>query len=108
MTLSILHRATGMFLCIGALLLAYWLLMIAAGPAAYAKLAGQIDTWYGLSLVTAFVFSLYFHLCNGVRHLFWDAGYGFEIRTAYLSAWLVIIFSLLLTGLSLFLGMGLG
>ena len=95
--LSIIHRGTGIFLSLGALLLCYWLLAIAAGPDIYAKLSAHIAAWYGQLVLLAFTFSLYYHLCNGIRHLFWDAGLGLEIETTYKSGYAVIIASLFLT-----------
>lgn len=106
MMLSIVHRGTGIILSIGALLLAYWLLAISAGPAAYAKVLVHIDAWYGKFLLILCVFSLYYHLCNGIRHLFCDAGIGLEIRAAHRSAYAVIIITLLLTAATCALGMG--
>lgn len=106
MVLSILHRGTGIFLSIGALLLAYWLLAVAGGPETYDKLYAHANAWYGRLLLAAFVFSLYYHLCNGVRHLFWDMGLGLDIKTAYLSAYAVILVTFLLTALTLVFGMG--
>jgi succinate dehydrogenase / fumarate reductase cytochrome b subunit len=95
--LSITHRATGVFLSFGALLLAYWLLSIAAGPEFYAKVVVHINAWYGQLALLAFVFSLYYHLCNGVRHLFWDAAIGLEIETTYKSGYAAIFVALTLT-----------
>jgi succinate dehydrogenase / fumarate reductase cytochrome b subunit len=97
MLLSILHRATGVFLSIGLLLLAYWLLALASGPEDYAMAASHVNAWYGQLVLLAFVFSLYLHLCNGVRHLFWDVGMGFEIKTSFASAYAVVAISILLT-----------
>lgn len=97
MILSILHRATGVFLSLGLLLLTCWLLAIASGPEAYANLAIHISSWYGQAVLVLFTFSLYFHLCNGVRHLFWDVGLGFEIRSFHNSGYAVVISSLILT-----------
>ena len=95
--LSITHRGTGIFLSFGALLLGFWLLAIAAGPDVYALLSTHAAAWYGQLILLAFAFSLYFHLCNGIRHLFWDAGLGLEIETTYKSGYAVILVSLLLT-----------
>ena len=106
MLLSIVHRGTGIFLSIGALLLSYWLLAIASGPPTYARVLILLRAWYGEALLAAFVFSLYYHLCNGIRHLFWDAGLGFDIKTAYRSGYLVIIVTLLLTAATCALGLG--
>ena len=108
MLMSIVHRGAGIFLSIAALLLAYWLLAISAGPATYAKVLVHIHAWYGTSFLIASVFSLYYHLCNGIRHLFWDAGLGFEIKTAYRSGYTVIVISLLLTIATCALGIGAG
>jgi succinate dehydrogenase / fumarate reductase, cytochrome b subunit len=101
--LSIVHRATGIVLSFGALLLGFWLLSIAAGPEFYAQVTGHISAWYGQLVLLAFTFSLYYHLCNGIRHLFWDAGIGLEIETAYKSGYAVILFSVILTVLSCYL-----
>ena len=95
--LSITHRGTGVFLSLGAVFLCFWLLAIANGPESYITLQAYINPWYGQILLWAWVFSLYFHLCNGVRHLFWDMGLGFEIKTTYTSGYIVIIATILLT-----------
>ena len=95
--LSITHRGTGVFLTLGALFLSCWLLSIAHGPQAYDNLQKYIVSWYGQILLFAWVFSLYYHLCNGIRHLFWDIGLGLEIKTTYLSGYIVLAGSILLT-----------
>jgi succinate dehydrogenase / fumarate reductase, cytochrome b subunit len=95
--LSITHRGTGVFLSVGALLFSAWLLAIAAGPEVYAVMHGHVSAWYGQICLFAFVFSLYYHLCNGIRHLFWDMGLGFEIRTTYISGSVVVAATLILT-----------
>lgn len=95
--LSIIHRGTGIFLSLGALLLCYWLLAIAAGPGVYAKVVVHLSAWYGQLALLAFTFSLYYHLANGIRHLFWDAGLGLEIEATYKSGYAVIVASLFLT-----------
>ncbi|MCC7271936.1 MAG: succinate dehydrogenase, cytochrome b556 subunit [Alphaproteobacteria bacterium] len=88
--LSILHRGTGVALAVGTLLLVWWLVAAATGPAAYATAQGFIGSWLGLLLLLGWTFALFFHLCNGIRHLFWDAGYGFELKTVYASGWAVV------------------
>ena len=95
--LSITHRGTGVFLSIGALFLSCWLLSIANGPESYNSLQNYISAWYGQILLWAWVFSLYFHLCNGIRHLFWDIGLGLEIKTTYTSGYAVVVITFLLT-----------
>jgi succinate dehydrogenase / fumarate reductase cytochrome b subunit len=95
--LSISHRVTGIVLSIGTLLLVFCLIAAAAGPQAYSAVQGLIRSWVGLLLMFGWTFSLFFHLCNGIRHLFWDAGYGFELQTIYASGWTVVAASTMLT-----------
>jgi succinate dehydrogenase / fumarate reductase cytochrome b subunit len=95
--LSITHRLTGVALSAGSPLLVFWLMMAAAGPQSYAALHGFLASWLGLALMLGSTFSLFYHLCNGIRHLFWDAGYGFELKTIYASGWSVVVISAGLT-----------
>lgn len=102
--LSIIHRGTGIFLSFGALLLTCWLVALATSEQAFNNLQQYNSAWYGKLALIAFVFSLYFHLANGVRHLFWDAGFGLEISTTYKSGYAVIAFSIILTAIMLVMG----
>lgn len=95
--LSIMHRITGVILSAGAVLLSCWLVSIAAGEEIYAGVSLHLAAWYGQVLIIGFVFALYYHLCNGVRHLIWDLGLGLEITTTYRSGYAVVIAALLLT-----------
>jgi succinate dehydrogenase / fumarate reductase cytochrome b subunit len=95
--LSISHRVTGIVLSLGTLLLVGWLIAAVAGPQAYSGLHGFIRSWLGLVLLFGWTFSFFFHLCNGIRHLAWDAGYGFDLRTIYASGWTVVVASTVLT-----------
>lgn len=99
MTMSILHRATGIALSVGFVVLALWLFDVAAGAETYAVFLSYMDTTVGCLLLIGWSFSFFFHLANGVRHFVWDIGRGFEISTANASAWFVLIFATLLTGL---------
>ncbi|MFT4562388.1 MAG: succinate dehydrogenase / fumarate reductase cytochrome b subunit [Gammaproteobacteria bacterium] len=98
--LSITHRGTGVFLSAGALVIAYWLVSIAAGEAAYETAQVCLGSLPGKLLMALWTFSFYFHLCNGVRHLFWDIGAGFELKTLYASGYAVIVSSLTLTAIT--------
>jgi len=98
--LSISHRATGVALSVGTLLLVWWLVALASGPAAFAAAQGFIGSWLGRLLLLGWTFSLFFHLANGIRHLFWDAGYGYELKTTYASGWTVVVASVVLTVLA--------
>lgn len=95
--LSILHRLTGVALAVGTLLLVYWLVAAASGPEAFAQAQGLIGSILGRLLLLGWTFALFYHLCNGIRHLYWDAGYGFELSTVYRSGWFVVVVSLGLT-----------
>jgi succinate dehydrogenase / fumarate reductase cytochrome b subunit len=95
--LSITHRLTGILLSAGAVLLVIWIMAAATGPRSYAVLSDVLGTPLGLTLLFVWTFALFFHLANGVRHLLWDAGWGFELRTIYASGWTVVAVSLLLT-----------
>ena len=102
--LSILHRATGIALAVGALYLALWV-MCAMSPAAYAHFQSFNTSIVGRFVLGGWLFSAFYHLCNGIRHLFWDAGYGFELKDAYRSGWIVVAVSLIATALSWIVGL---
>ena len=95
--LSISHRATGLALSMGTLLLVWWLVALARGPEAFASVQSFVGSWLGRLLLLGWTFSLFFHLANGIRHLCWDAGYGFEIKTAEISGWVVVAAATALT-----------
>ncbi len=97
MTLSILHRMTGVALSVGLVAFVVWLESIAFGGGAYEMVAGWMDTLIGQLLLLGFSFGFFFHLANGVRHLFWDVGLGFEQRHANASAWFVLVATVLMT-----------
>jgi len=95
--LSILHRLTGVALAPGTLLLVYWLAAAAAGPEAFATAQMLVGSIVGRLLLLGWTFALSYHLCNGIRHLVWDAGYGLELPDLYRSGWLVVFASGALT-----------
>jgi succinate dehydrogenase / fumarate reductase cytochrome b subunit len=97
MTLSILHRMTGVVLSVGLIALVVWLESIAFGAAAYELVAGFMDTIIGKLLLLGWSFSFFFHLANGIRHLFWDVGMGFEMRHVNASAWSVVVATVVMT-----------
>ena len=96
--MSITHRATGVFLSvIGAPLLLCWIIAVNNGPQAYDALAGFFEGWVGKLLALAILFSMGFHLLNGIRHLIWDTGRALEIKSAYALGWTVLGGTVLLT-----------
>ncbi len=100
--LSITHRATGVGLGLGTLLIAWWLITLAAGPDSFATAQGFMGSIIGRLLLLGFTLALFYHLANGIRHLFWDAGVGFELETVSKSGWAVVVATVLLTVLTWF------
>ena len=98
--LSILHRATGVGLTIGVLLLTWWVTAAAIGPGAYDQATDFIGSIIGQLFMLGFSVALFFHLCNGIRHLVWDAGRGFEKTTTATSNVIVIVAALALTAVA--------
>ena len=97
MTVSILHRATGVAMSVGLIIFAVWLMQTAAGAEQYAAFSGLMSSLFGKLALIGWSYAFFFHLSNGVRHLVWDAGYGFEKHQADASAWFVLVVSILLT-----------
>ena len=91
MVLSISHRMSGVFQSVGMLLLAYWLVAAASGAGAYATAARLFGSPLVKLAIVGWIIAFWFHLFAGLRHLVWDAGYGFEKRTARRSARLVVV-----------------
>lgn len=98
--LSILHRGTGVFLALGTPLLVFWLMTLAAGPEAYANMQQCFAHWFVQLVLLGWTFALFYHLCNGIRHLFWDIGKGLELPDLYRSGWIVVICAVILTALT--------
>ena len=103
--LSILHRMTGVALAGGTLFLTWWLIAAAMGPEAYAFTQWMWGTWLGYLVLFGFSVSLFYHLCNGIRHLFWDVGLGYEIETVYRSGWTVLAATAVLTASAWIVGL---
>jgi succinate dehydrogenase / fumarate reductase, cytochrome b subunit len=95
--LSILHRICGVALSVGSVLLVWWLVAIAAGPWTYVAFAEHAAAWYGQLLMFGWSFALLYHLCNGIRHLCWDLGWGYSIPMVYRTGYVAVAASLLLT-----------
>jgi succinate dehydrogenase / fumarate reductase, cytochrome b subunit len=96
-TLSILHRLTGIFLAFGLVALVYWLAALAAGPERYSQAQAVLVSPLGSLALVAWSLSFFYHFLNGIRHLFWDVGYGFELKVARASGWAAFIGALVLT-----------
>jgi len=88
--MSILHRATGVALSAGAILLVWWLVAAASGPDAFESFEDFLGSWLGLLLLFGWTVSLFYHLCNGIRHLVWDTGHALDLQSAYIGGWIVV------------------
>jgi len=97
MLTSILHRATGVALYGGALILAVWAMSLAAGPEAYGGFMSLLGSLPGKVVMFGLTLSVFYHLANGVRHLVWDAGHGLDVKTANATGVAVIAFALAAT-----------
>jgi len=98
--LSIANRITGVVLSVYAVGLVIWLTAAAAGPEAYATIHGFLESWVGQTLLFGCSFCFFLHLCGGIRHLVWDAGYGFSLRAIYFTGWTVVGAGIVLTVLT--------
>lgn len=98
--LSILHRLTGIGMAVGVLALTYWLNAAAYGADAFERAQALFGSWIGVLLLFGWTFALFYHLLNGIRHLFWDAGMGFELPQVRASGWFVVIGSVVLTAIT--------
>ena len=106
MTMSILHRATGVALTVGAFGLAWWLMAMAAGGEQAARAAACLASPFGKIVLFGFSASLVYHLLNGIRHLLWDIGWGYEIPEVYKSGYTVAVLTVVLTAVIWFLALG--
>lgn len=105
MALSITHRIMGVGLAVGTLLLTWWLVAAATGPEAFARAQAFIGSGFGLLLMFGWSVALYFHLCNGIRHLVWDAGKSLELPEAERTGQIVVIATAVLTVLTWIVGL---
>ena len=105
--LSITHRIVGIINLLALIFIFFWLLMLSFGESNYQLFLSLLNSFFGKFILIGFTWSMSFHILSGIRHLFWDMGYGFEIKTANISGVLVIIFSLILTIIFWLLGRGL-
>ena len=95
--LSITHRISGVINLLALFLIFFRLIIISFGESNYELFLLKINNFAGKFILIGFTWSMFFHLLSGIRHLVWDLGYGFEVKTANISGVIVIIFSLALT-----------
>ncbi|MEQ8662152.1 MAG: succinate dehydrogenase, cytochrome b556 subunit [Gammaproteobacteria bacterium] len=98
--LSISHRISGVFLALGTVMILYWLVAASLGPAAYAEAQCCLAAAPTQLLLFGWTLAFFYHLCNGIRHLLWDTGWGFELETAYKTGYIVLAAAVVLTVLT--------
>jgi len=101
---SIMHRASGVYLALGFPVLVWWLWSIASGRENYETASALISSFLGRVLLLLWTAAFFYHLLNGIRHLAWDTGWGFDLPTAYKTGWTAIIGSMVLTIIAWALG----
>ena len=107
MAMSISHRISGIALVVGTFVVLYWLGAAARGPETYASAAAVLGSWFGRLLLFGWSIALYYHLCNGIRHLLWDSGKLFEIGEIKKSGQVVLAATAVLTVVSWIVGLSL-
>jgi succinate dehydrogenase / fumarate reductase cytochrome b subunit len=95
--LSILHRGTGVVLAIGTLLVTYWLAAIAGGEESFNTANAILGSWFGKLVLFGWTWALFYHFSNGIRHLMWDTGFGFDLPMVNLTSKIVVGASFVLT-----------
>ena len=95
--LSIIHRISGVINLLALILIFFWLIVLSFGESNYELFLLIINSFFAKLILIGFTWSMSFHILSGIRHLAWDLGYGFEIKTANISGIIVIICSLVLT-----------
>lgn len=97
MVTSILHRATGVILSVGSLLIVGALVALATGPDAWSRVVALAGSWFGILVLVGWTWAFAYHLLNGIRHLLQDAGLGYAIAQFVRNSWLSVIGSIVLT-----------
>ena len=106
MVTSILHRATGIVLVVGSLIVTWGLLALAAGPESWSTFTAFTRSAIGFLILFGWSWSLAFHLLNGIRHLLWDTGHGYDIPTVYKTGYTVFVLTVVITAAIWFLALG--
>ena len=96
-TVSIMHRITGVAMTLGLILIVAWLVAAAFSPELFSLIDGVLRSWIGMIIIFGSLWAFWFHFLNGIRHLFWDLGYGFYLSTVWRSGWVVVLGSIILT-----------
>ena len=98
--MSITHRATGTALALGSLLVVWWIVALATGAEYYNFVQSILTSWFGQLVLFGFTVAVFYHLSNGIRHLFWDFGYNLTIEGVHRSGYMVLASTVILTALT--------
>tara|TARA_B100001057_G_scaffold296080_1_gene296204 strand:- start:1921 stop:2319 length:399 start_codon:yes stop_codon:yes gene_type:complete len=98
MALSIMHRATGIALYAGTVILAVWLMSVATGPEAFSWVKGFFSHWFGRLVLFGYSWALFHHMLGGIRHFIWDFGLAFDLKSVETLARISAAAPLFLTG----------
>ncbi|HBN22428.1 MAG TPA: succinate dehydrogenase, cytochrome b556 subunit [Holosporales bacterium] len=99
--LSIFHRAVGVYLTLGIMALALWLISLASPKPCFGLMMAFYASPFGQLLFASWVIAFFYHFANGIRHLVWDAGCGYSLEAVYRSGWAVLVFTAVASGLIL-------
>ena len=102
--LSFLHRITGVVIWAGAVMMTYWIASATYGPEAFARAQWFLGSWFGRLVLLGLTGATFYHLANGIRHLAWDIGWGYEMDKLNISGWAVLIFTGVMTVLTFLAG----
>ncbi len=98
--MSITHRITGAALATGSLLVVWWIVALATGPEYYAYVQGILTSVFGQLVLFGFTVAVFYHLSNGIRHLFWDFGYNLSIEGVRRTGMMVLVSTIVLTAVT--------
>jgi len=99
--LSIFHRASGCAMAGSMALIVWWLLAAATGVGYFEFVDGLLTSWIGYLILIASAFAFFYHFCNGIRHMWWDIGNGFELEKVTASGYAVVVGAVVLTAILL-------
>ena len=99
--LSIFHRITGAGLAVSTILVVFWLASLAIGEVAFKLFNNFLNNPFIIIVLVSSLWALWYHFCTGLRHLYWDMGYGYDLKSVTISGWVAVIFSFVLTFLTL-------
>ena len=99
--LSIFHRITGAGLAVSTVLVVFWLASLAIGEDTFKGFNNFLNNPFIIIVLVSSLWALWYHFCTGLRHLYWDMGYGYDLNSVTISGWVAVIFSFVLTFLTL-------